>query len=441
MHIEDQHTEFKESWNDDYMRTLAAFANSEGGTLIVGKNDKGDIIGIDNSKYLLENLPNKINQKLGIYPNVKIVDWNGLKQIEIHVSSYNAPISFKGKYYIRRGSTTQELTDKELNRFLLEKSNIPWESLTEDNATFNDIDEPTVQKFKSLAKNRVPRIENEDTKTVLRKLHLLGENGKLKRAAILLFGKDIRHHFMSAYFKIGKFQSESDFITDDEIEGNLFQQLEKVLEILRSKYIRLIVKGYKDWKRVEEFEYPENALREAVINSLIHKDYSGSHIQMKVFDNKIVLWNPGKLMDGLTLQDLKTSHQSILRNELICNAFYKADYIEAWGRGTTMIVESCKEAGLPEPEYVENSGGFRTIFFKDKSGTELHKKLSFEERQLLVLKYLKENRAISRARYMDICNISKRTAIRDLNNLESIGIVKKYGKSKNIEYRLNSKKQ
>ena len=437
MNIETQNTEFKEIWKDDYMRTLSAFANTEGGTLIIGKNNTGEIVGIDNAEYLLENLPNKIDQKLGIYPNVRITETDGKKQVEIHVNSYDVSISFKGKYYIRRGSTTQELTDKELNRFLLKKSKTSWESLPEDNATYEEIDETTVLKFKNLAKKRVPGIENEDTETILKKLHLLNVDGKLKRAAVLLFGKDVRKYFMSAYFKIGKFQTETMLVIDDEIEGNLFQQLEKVLGILRSKYIRLIVKEYKDWRRIEEFEYPENALREAVINVLIHKDYSGSHIQMKVFDEKIILWNPGKLLDGITLPELKTSHQSILRNELICNAFYKAEFIEAWGRGTTMIVDLCKEAGLPEPEYVENSGGIRIVFYKDRFNPSELKHYNLNDRQLKTIDLIKRNKKITSAEFEKIFSVSRSTANRNLKQLVDFGLLVIIGEGKGVVFQLN----
>jgi len=435
MELESQNTEYKITWQDEYIKTLCAFANTKGGSLFVGVNDQRQVIGIENAVYLLENLPNKISQRIGVFPEVNLINENGKQIIEIKMDKYSNPISYNGKYYIRRGSTTQELTDKELNRFLLQRSNLTWEGQTEETATLDDIDEATINRFKSFAKKRVPDIERETTTTLLKKLHLVDSEGKLKRAAILLFGKDVRNFFISAYFKIGKFQDETTLVTDDVIEGNLLQQVEKVLEILRTKYIRLIVKEYKDWRRIEEFEYPEEALREAIINAIIHKDYSGSHIQMKVYEDKIVLWNPGKLLEGITLSELKKEHESVQRNELICEVFYRADFIEAWGRGTTMIVDLCRTAALPEPEFVESSGGIRTIFYKDFFNENFFIKQNLSERQIKAVKYLKQNHKITNEKYQEICFISKPTATRDLVDLVEKGICTKIGTTgKGTEY-------
>jgi ATP-dependent DNA helicase RecG len=319
----------------------------------------------------------------------------------------------------------------------LQKSKISWESLIEEEATLDEIKESTIEKFKQFAKKRVPGIDSEDTVSVLKKLNLLNAKGQLKRAAILLFGKDVRKYFMSAYFKIGKFQSETALVTDDVIEGNLFEQLEQVMQVLRGKYIRLIVKEYKDWRRIEEFEYPEEALREAIINALIHKDYSGSHIQMKVFDDKIILWNQGKLLEGITLPELKTSHQSVQRNELLCEAFYRADFIEAWGRDTIKIVDLCKAANLPEPEYEENSGGIRTIFYKDKYTERYLRELGLNERQVKAVDYLRENKIITNSNYQKLNQVNRIMATRDLQELVKIGIIIDNGsKGAGVKYTL-----
>ncbi len=437
MNIENQNIEFKETWRDEFLKTIASFANTSGGTMFIGINDNGKTVGVENSVYLLENLPNKIIQKLSILAEVNQVNNGGFAIIEIKVGKYDNPISFNGKYYIRIGSTTQELADKELHRFLLQKSKISWESLIEEEATLDEIKESTIEKFKQFAKKRVPGIDSEDTVSVLKKLNLLNAKGQLKRAAILLFGKDVRKYFMSAYFKIGKFQSETALVTDDVIEGNLFEQLEQVMQVLRGKYIRLIVKEYKDWRRIEEFEYPEEALREAIINALIHKDYSGSHIQMKVFDDKIILWNQGKLLEGITLPELKTSHQSVQRNELLCEAFYRADFIEAWGRGTIKIVDLCKAANLPEPEYEENSGGIRTIFYKDKYTERYLRELGLNERQVKAVDYLRENKIITNSNYQKLNQVNRIMATRDLQELVKIGIIIDNGsKGAGVKYTL-----
>ncbi len=436
MNIENQHTEFKEIWKDEYMKTLAAFANTAGGNLIVGKNDKGKDIGIDNVKYLLENLPNKIIHKLNIHPIVKHIKISDKDIIEIEVIPYDTAISYNGKFYIRTGSTTQELADKELHRFLLNKSKISWESVYEDNATIHDLNISTIEKFKKLAKKRVPNIENDDTETILRKLNLIDSQGKIRRAGLLLFGKEPQRYFFSSYFKIGKFRGTTELITDDVIEGNLFEQFDKVLEILRTKYIRLMVKGYKDWVRIEEFEYPEDVIREAIVNALVHKDYLGSHIQMKIFEDKITLWNSGILLSGITLDELKKPHGSIHRNELISNTFYKAELIEAWGRGTTFMVDECIKAELPEPEYREYFGGFEITLHKDKLTEKYLNDLGLNERQIMAIAHIKKNGKINNNEYKEFANVTERTILRDINELIEYKLIKKHGMTKGAYYTL-----
>ncbi len=434
MNIENQCTEFKEIWKDEYMKTLAAFANTTGGKLIVGRNNIGEDIGVNNAKFLLENLPNKIVQKLNIHPIVKhfVVDNKDL--IEIEVIPYETAISYHGKFYIRTGSTTQELADKELYRFLLAKNKITWESVYEEGTTIDDLKTSTIEKFKALARKRVPNIENDDNETILKKLNLIDNQGNLRRAALLLFGKEPQRYFFSSYFKIGKFRGTTELITDDVIEGNLFEQFDKVLEILKTKYIRLIVKGYKNWVRIEEFEYPEDVIREAVVNALVHKDYLGSHIQMKIFEDKITLWNSGTLLTGITIDELKKPHGSVHRNELISNTFYKAELIEAWGRGTTFMVNECLKVDLPEPEYREYFGGFEITFYKDKLTKKYLENLGLNQRQIDIVFLAKKNKRINNKFIVSKFNVSRQTVTNDLLLLTNKKILERKGSGAGSEY-------
>ncbi len=349
---------------------------------------------------------------------------------------YDTAISYNGKFYIRTGSTTQELADKELHRFLLTKSKISWESVCEENVTIDDLNISTIEKFKKLAKKRVSNIENDDNETILRKLNLVDNQGKLRRAALLLFGKEPQRYFFSSYFKIGKFRGTTELITDDVIEGYLFEQFDKVLEVIRTKYIRLMVKGYKDWVRIEEFEYPEDVIREAIVNALVHKDYLGSHIQMKIFEDKITLWNSGTLLSGITLDELKKPHGSVHRNELISNTFYKAELIEAWGRGTTFMVDECLKAELPEPDYREYFGGFEITLHKDKLTERYLKDLGLNERQTKAIAHIKKNGRITNNDYKEFANITERTILRDINELIEHKLIKKHGATKGAYYTL-----
>jgi len=430
---ENQHIEYKESWRDEYLKVLCGFANADGGELYIGINDNGETIGINDADGLLQNLPNKIAHKLGIYANIRQLGSIEKRALGISVSRYDTPISFNGKYYIRSGSTTQELNDRELTRFLLKKSGNTWESQTEERANIDDIDFNTLERFRKLAVNRIPMIQEELPVQVLDKLGLLDEKGKLKRAAVLLFGKNPRKFYVSAFLKVGKFLSDTDLVSTDDIEGNLFLQLEKVFELLKTKYLLSPVR-YDGLYRIETLEYPEDALREAIINALIHKDYLGVHIQMKIYPDKIILWNEGNLPDGLTVEMLKSVHPSRPRNDLIANTFFKAGLIETWGRGTIRIAENFAAAGLPAPEFREAYGGFEIIFRKvilketnlNVSGLNL--------RQIKALEFIKKHGQITNSDYQKINSVSRRTALREIDNMLKTNILAKSGNGKNTKY-------
>ena len=190
---------------------------------------------------------------------------------------------------------------------------------------------------------RLPLIRDEnDYVKILQKLNLL-ENGKLTRAGILLFGKNPKRYWTSAYIKVGKFLTNTDIISSDDVEGNLFEQVEKTIELLRTKYLISKIR-FEGIYRKEELEYPEEALREAIINAVIHRDYIGAHTQLKVYTDKIILWNDGSLPNEIKIEDLKKDHHSKPRNELLADVFFKAGLIEAWGRGTIKITDECKDA-------------------------------------------------------------------------------------------------
>jgi ATP-dependent DNA helicase RecG len=164
------------------------------------------------------------------------------------------------------------------------------------------ISEATIKHFKDLAKKRFPAASGERSLSrLLEKLHLL-QRGKLTRAAVLLFGKDPHKFISGAHFQIGRFISDTGLQSTDRIEGNLFKQAEESLEILKNKYLVFNAR-IEGLYRKEELEYPEEALREAILNAVIHKDYLGSHIQLRVHQDKLVFGIPGNCLQSYLLPD------------------------------------------------------------------------------------------------------------------------------------------
>jgi ATP-dependent DNA helicase RecG len=438
--IEHQNIEFKESWRDDHLKAICGFANTKGGQLHIGIDDAGSPKGVKEARKLLEDLPNKIKDMLGVIPSVEIKKVKGKEILVIEIKSYESPISYGGKIYMRSGSTTQALNGPELERFLLKKNNRSWESIIDDRVGFDDIDDSALEEFKIKSKEKFPNVSTENSKKqLLSRLHLT-EKGKITRAAVLLFGKDPQQFYPSAYIKVGRFSDDDEPLTTDEIRGNLFDQAEKTMEVLKNKYLtsQMNIKGLY---RSDDLEYPERALREAIVNAIAHKDYSGTHIHIKVYTDKLVFWNTGQLHHDLTIELLKEKHPSHPRNRLVAQQFFYCGLIESWGSGTMKMTKECLKVGLPEPMFEEFSGGLQVTFPKDIYTQPQLEKMGLNKRHIIAILYLKKNGTINNQSYQTLCKTEKRTATRDLSELVRLGILLKSGSTgKGTVYSLTGSK-
>ena len=425
---EQQNIEYKSSWHDDYLDWICGFANAQGGKIYIGKDDSGNIVGIENYKDLMEKIPNKIKNSLGITAEVNLLQEDGKHYIEIVVAPYSVPISLRGRYYYRSGSVKQELTGVALNEFLLKKAGQTWDNVIEPRATFADIDENSVKQYLVISKEkgRLPDFDGLTTEQIFDKLHLT-ENEQLKRAAIILFGKDPCRFYPNVYVKIGRFGKDGkDLRYQDVEEGNIIVLLRNVLERLEQKYLIKNI-TFEGMYRIETLEYPKFALREMLLNSMVHRSYMGSFSQMRVYDNRINLWNEGGLPEGITLQALKIEHTSKPRNLLIAEVCFKGGLIDAWGRGTITIIDECKEARLPEPELIERDGGFLVTLFKDRFSEEQLQQLGLNERQIKAVLYVKEKGKITNGGYQTINEVKKTVAAEELQDLTEKVILTRIG--------------
>ena len=355
---ESQNIEWKQAWQDEYLKWICGFANAQGGRICIGKDDNGRVVGLKNAKKLLNDLPNKIRDQLGLMPHINLMRGDGGEYIEIIVESSTVPISLSGSYYWRSGSVKQELKGQALTEFLMKKMGTTWDRVIEDKAALSDIDEAAIERFsKDAAKaGRLPDMSELSAKEILKKLRLLTGNG-LTRAALVLFGKDPGEFYPNLFVKIGRFgASDVDLRFQEVCEGNLIQILKDVMEQLEKKFLIKPVR-FEGIQRIEELEYPVAALREMLLNALVHRNYLGSMTQMKVYDNHLTLWNAGALPVELSVEKLFQVHESIPRNPLIAEVCYKAGYIDSWGRGVEKIRAACKEALLLPPKFIERSGG------------------------------------------------------------------------------------
>lgn len=364
---EDQNVEWKENWRDEYLKWICGFANAQGGTLAIGKNDRGEVVNLPHLAKLLEDIPNKVRDILGIVVDVNRKTEAGRDYLEIVVQAHPYPVSYKGEYHYRSGSTKQELKGAALDAFLLKKHGLRWDAIPQPRFAAKDCSPQAFDLFRHKAA-KSGRIDEAALKVsqveMLENLQLL-DGDYLKRAAALLFYDKPEKFVSGAYIKIGYFSSGAELAYQDEVQGNLFLQADKTIELLTSKYLRAYI-SYEGVQRVERFLFPLPALREALFNAIVHKDYSsGIPIQIKVYQDRISIWNAGRLPDDWPLARLQANHSSIPFNPLIANTFFRAGLIESWGRGIEKINQACHLHGISKPRYKQDASGLM-ITFKEK---------------------------------------------------------------------------
>lgn len=217
--------------------------------------------------------------------------------------------------------------------------------------------------------------------------------------------------------------------------GNLFEQVEKVtIFILENIKKPLWIESGKI-SASSIYEIPQEAIREAVINAIVHRDYfSPSKVQVRIFPDRIEIWNPGRLPSQLQIEDLKRPHPSIPYNPTIFRQFYRVGFVEDVGSGTTDIVEWCRKAGLLEPEFEQKMGFFVIKIKRAVVSNEVLEKLGLNERQIESVKYIQKYGRITRAEYEKLSRVSARTASRELEELCKKGVIEKKGKGPAVYY-------
>ena len=445
-----QNVEFKTSWNDKYLEWICGFANAQGAVMYFGVNDDHEVVGLKNTKKLLEDIPNKIVNYMGLVVDVNLNEQDGLEYIEVVIEPSNVPISYRGKYYYRSGSTMQELNGPALQQFVLKKMGRSWDDVTFDRAKLDDIDRDAIDYFlrKGIDAQRIPEDQlNAPTVDVLTSLGLIDEEGGLKNAAILLFGKMPQRFFPSVMFKIGRFgRNDADLMFQDVIEGNIIQMADRVMDALQAKYLVSPIR-FEGMQRYEKLEIPKEALREVLYNAIAHKDYTGSDIQMHVFDDRLEIWNEGELPVGYDQETLFARHSSKPRNRNIANAFFKAGFIDTWGRGFQKIQDGFEPAGIPMPTVENFCGGVRVTIQRTKfmqmmnvtsdvtsnvssdvsSSVGSLSVVQLSDRQKKMRELILKDSFISAQQMSVVLSVVPRTIWRDLADLQKKGVLVREG--------------
>lgn len=363
MNDESQNIEYKRLWKDEYLKWVCGFANAYGGRIYLGIDDDMTVVGVSNLHQLMEDIPNKIVTLIGVMPEINHIVREDKDVIEILVEPCGMPVSYKGVYYYRSGATKQELRGVALHQFLLKKMGLNWEDIPCADVTLDDIDDDAIQYFLRHAveeRRMEPEALSSTREEVLSNLGLI-KNRIPTNAAVLLFGKHPQRQFVTSSFKIGRFGvDDADLLYMDKIDGNLIQMTDKIMKVLGDKYLIRPI-HYEGLQRKEPFEIPVDALREMIFNSIVHKVQTGTWSQMSIYDDHIRLWNEGELPEDYTVETLLGKHTSKPRNPKIAEVFYRAGFIEAWGRGYEKIMLAFDKANLSRPTFAVEQGGVTAV--------------------------------------------------------------------------------
>ncbi|MDP2363011.1 MAG: putative DNA binding domain-containing protein, partial [Ignavibacteria bacterium] len=337
-YIESETLELKTSLSEkeEILETISALSNKKGGKILVGIDPSGKVIGVTIGKNTIENLAGDIKQHTDpkVFPNITIQRIDAKDVIEISIPEYPIkPVFIKDKVFIRVGKSNQKASAEKIRLFINDQRIRNWDGEI-STAKLTDL---SVNKIKSFVK----RYEDErdvtldgskSTESILSKLKLL-KGKKPTNASLLLFAKEPQFHFLNSKIRCARFKGTEaiDFLDMQDIEGTIIDQVPEILSFIRKHLnISASIKGKPE--REDIWEIPREALREAVINAICHRDYeSPANVQLRIFDDRLEIWNPGLLPADIAIDDLKKEHSSIPRNHLIADCFYKIKYIEQWG--------------------------------------------------------------------------------------------------------------
>jgi ATP-dependent DNA helicase RecG len=458
---EGQRLEFKRSLAEleRGVRTVAAFANTEGGQLLFGVRDSGEItspdsvqaVGVTVGQTTRERVVNMIRDNTDpvIYPSVEYVGMQGTTVIVVTVEeSDNKPHLAFGRAYKRVGAVDVQMTRDEYERLLLQRRQVEFDHQLVEGATYADLDEARLEWYiRQRAERRGVRAPvTSPQETLINLGALVEEGGKAipTKGGLFFFGRDPQRFISHSEVRIARFKGATmgHFIDSADLRGTLPEMIDEAERFIwRNTRVAAKVVGFK---RREVTEYPYEAVREAVCNAVCHRDYSmdGSTVRIMVFDDRIEVNSPGSLPPGVTVENIDRKH--VLRNKLVANYLYDIYYIEKWGTGITKMRRLMREHGLAEP-VLEDLGGFFAVTFYGpgenildlipEQGVVDLKELGLNERQIEALRLMvNEGREMTNRTYREMFDISRQTATRDLKELVGTGWAREIGSGRSLCY-------
>ena len=446
---ESQVVEWKETWQDKYLEWICGYANAQGGTLYIGIDDNGNVSGLDSKsiKKLLEDIPNKITAAFGMTCDVNLRTKDKKKYIQIEVKKSKLPMNLHGRYFYRTGSVKKEITGFELTEFIIKSTGTSYDEMIADIPR----EKLTFESFrKRYLKATRLALELDDD---LVSFKLMQEDSQMTNAGILFADQWNIHHsriFCTRWNGLEKANSAQDALDDAEYTGGLLELYDNTMSFIKNN----TKKGWrKDRdKRVELPDYPERAIEEGLANALIHRSYlqTGAHSQVDIYDDRLVITNPGGMFDGSEVQLLDIRHvPSKLRNPILADVFGRMRLMERRGSGFKKILDAyeAEERYKEELKPVFYTDGYN-FFLKlwnlnyafdkarnkaqskaqSKAQNKAQKSMLTDREHILLL--LKENPSLTQVELSEMMEKSRRTVQMLMKELLDEGLIERIGSKK-----------
>lgn len=445
---EDNQLEFIESINyKKISETVCAFLNTQGGRIIVGVNAKKEPVFKNEISQEFNELRryiyNAVTPESLISIRKEEFSNHTLVLIEV-IEGTTKPYSVNNQSFIRAGNETRPADDNEMSNLIRarRKEEYSWENSPALEATLDDLDKEEISQAIGLSNNigRTTRFKSDDPLTFLTHFQLF-RNGQLTNAAIVLFGKEPTYFLPQCRARIihfGKSKSADEYADSLIVEENLFKSYRRIQDYFNKNLPIQSQFSDTNWQRKDLPKYPLKALDEAVINAMMHRDYSDptGEVFIGIYSDKIEVVNSGELPELLKDINLKKSHRSIPPNPVITHMVYLCGMIEKVGRGTVLITELFDEYGLDEPHWKSTNGG-TTLTLPGKPKT-----IKVNERMRSFMMTTETGQQFGREDYEHFFqnNISEKTARLDIGKLLDGYWLEKTGEGPATKYIRTSKK-
>jgi ATP-dependent DNA helicase RecG len=430
---ESESLELKSSFGKEVIETIVAFSNTRGGRIILGCSDKRKITGVILSDESIQHWTNEVKQSTqpAVFPSFETVPVEDKTVVVIHVDEFPLkPVSFKNRYFCRKKNSNHLLSVDEIAEMRFLSLNYSFDAFPVD-TSFEELDQTALHVFSKRMNESGRYVPSGHLQTDFAKIGLINK-GKLTRAAQLLFGT---HH---TAIHVGRLKTRDNIIDDMVIRSPLITGVEEVMNFIK-RNIMLSYRFTGELKREERWQYPLQALRELLLNAVVHKDYTNpTDVMIKIFDDSIEFSNPGRLLGGLTVEDLQTnSYLPRHRNKLLAEAFYLTGDIEKYGTGFIRLRNWLKDYPELDYQFSDLSNFLQIRVSANKKGTEKGTERGTErgtekltENQQLIFDNIRSNPHITSEELAGIVGIRADKIRINIAKLKAKGFLERIGPDK-----------